>query len=94
LVLSPGFQPRYIAPRTSAATADYAALAKAHALTPTQLALGWAGSRWYMGSVIIGATTLEQLEENAAACNLTLSEEVLKGIQELWLKHGNTNLND
>jgi aryl-alcohol dehydrogenase-like predicted oxidoreductase len=47
-----------------------------------------------MGSVIIGATTLEQLEENAAACNLTLSEEVLKGIQELWLKHGNTNLND
>lgn len=90
----PGFQPRYHAPRTMAAAADYAALAKAHGLTPAQLAQAWAAKQWYMGSVIIGATSIQQLEENSDACLLEISEEVEKGIEEIWLKHGNTNLQD
>jgi aryl-alcohol dehydrogenase-like predicted oxidoreductase len=77
-----------------AAAADYAALAKAHGLTPAQLSQGWAAKQWYMGSVIIGATSIQQLEENTHACCLEISEEVEKGIEELFLKHGNTNLQD
>ena len=77
-----------------AAAADYAALAKAHGLTPAQLAQAWAAKQWFMGSVIIGATSIQQLEENTDACLLEITEEVEKGIEEVWLKHGNTNLQD
>ena len=56
------FQPRYACERTQAATQLYAELAERKGLTATQLALAWCASRWYMGSVIIGATTLEQLK--------------------------------
>ena len=46
--------------------AEYAALAKSKGLTPTQLALAWCKSRWYVTSTIIGATKMNQLE----VCNV------------------------
>lgn len=52
---------RYHSERSLQATADYAVIADKHGMTPTQLALGWAYGRFYMGAVIIGATTLEQV---------------------------------
>lgn len=42
------------------AAKEYAAIAEKHGVTPTQLALAWAYGRFYMGAVIIGATTMEQ----------------------------------
>jgi aryl-alcohol dehydrogenase-like predicted oxidoreductase len=62
-----GFQPRYASERTHAATELYAELARGKGLTTAQLALAWCASRWFMGSVIIGATTLAQLKW--AACS-------------------------
>jgi len=47
--------------------AKLAAVAKEEDLSPTQLAYSWARGREYMGSVIIGCTTLAQLEENIRA---------------------------
>jgi aryl-alcohol dehydrogenase-like predicted oxidoreductase len=44
------FQSRYHNPRTLAAAAEYAALAKRVGLSPATLAQAWAASRWYMGS--------------------------------------------
>jgi hypothetical protein len=55
------FQPRYISDRVQTAAVKYAAIAKRAGITTAQLAYAWAATRWYMGSVIIGATTMEQV---------------------------------
>ena len=44
--LRTGFQPRYLSERVLTAAKAYAALAVARGLTPTQLALAWAATRW------------------------------------------------
>jgi aryl-alcohol dehydrogenase-like predicted oxidoreductase len=41
-------------------------------MTPAQMALAWCYSRWFVGSTIIGATTLAQLKENIDAEALML----------------------
>lgn len=92
--LYPNFQPRYVCDRATAATADYAALAKRLGMTPATLALAWAASRPFMASVIIGATTLEQLDECIDACLTPLSDEAKREVDELFLKHGNAVLTD
>ena len=60
----------------------------------TQLSLGWANSRWYMGSVIIGATTMEQLKANIDAFEVVLDEATLKEIDEVHVVLRNTNYVD
>jgi aryl-alcohol dehydrogenase-like predicted oxidoreductase len=52
-------------------------------MTPTQMALAWCYSRWFVASTIIGATNLEQLKENIDAAEITLSDEVVKAIDEI-----------
>ena len=93
-VLFPQFQGRYWSPRALEAADEYAAIAAKHGLTPAQLALGWAYSRFYMGAVIIGATTLEQLEENVKAAEVTLPAEALKAIDAVHMRIRNPNLRD
>ena len=46
---------------------EYAAVATKHGLTPSELALAWCHSRWFVASTIIGATSLSQLKENIGA---------------------------
>ena len=84
-----GFAQRYAKPGVAPAVAAYAALARRHGLTPTQLALSWVTTRWCVASTIVGATSLAQLKENIAACELSLSEEVLQDIEEIHLRHTN-----
>ncbi|PZQ49315.1 MAG: aldo/keto reductase [Rhodovulum sulfidophilum] len=60
--------------------AEYVALARAHGLDPAQMALAFCATRPFMGSVILGATTPEQLGTDIAAADLTLSDEVMAGI--------------
>ncbi len=64
--------------------AEYVALARAHGLDPAQMALAFAASRPFMASVIIGATTMDQLKTNIAAADLALSDEVLAGIADIY----------
>ncbi|KAF8062963.1 tas [Scenedesmus sp. PABB004] len=90
----PWFQPRYINARTTAAAADLRDLAASKGLSPAVLAQAWAASRWYMGAVIIGATTLEQVKENIDACCTALDGDTLQAMDALFLKHGNTTLAD
>ncbi len=89
LTLFPGFAQRYSKANVQPAVAAYAELAHAHGLTPTQLALGFAAARPFVASTIIGATTLEQLGENIAACETSLAEEVLRQIEALHLRYCN-----
>jgi aryl-alcohol dehydrogenase-like predicted oxidoreductase len=80
---------RYSNPQAEAATADYVALARAHGLDPSQMALAWVTGRPFVTSNIIGATTLEQLEANLASADLSLSEEVISGIEEIHRRQPN-----
>jgi aryl-alcohol dehydrogenase-like predicted oxidoreductase len=58
----------------------YIDIAGQHNMTPSQLALAWCNQVDGVTSTIIGATTLEQLEENIDAFDMTLSDETLKEI--------------
>jgi aryl-alcohol dehydrogenase-like predicted oxidoreductase len=74
---------RYFQARPQAATESYVALARDHGLDPSQMALAYAASRPFMTSVIIGVTSVEQLACNLASLDLTLSEDVLEGIEAI-----------
>lgn len=80
-----GYAQRYKKPGVAAASAAYAKLARAHGLTPTQLALSFVYHRWFVSSTIIGATTMQQLSENINAWEIKLSPEVLQEIEHLHL---------
>jgi aryl-alcohol dehydrogenase-like predicted oxidoreductase len=84
----PSFGQRYAKPGVAAAVAGYCALARAHGLTPTQLALAFVRSRWFVASAIVGASTLAQLEENLAACETKLSDEVRAELDARYLVYG------
>lgn len=66
-----------------AAARRYNALARAHGLTPTQLALAFCYTSWRVRSTIIGVTTRAQLDENLAAWGKTLSPELLQQIDAI-----------
>ncbi|MDQ0421788.1 aryl-alcohol dehydrogenase-like predicted oxidoreductase [Peteryoungia aggregata LMG 23059] len=69
-----------LVPHQEEATRAYVELANKHGLDPSAMALAFCLTRPFMASVIIGATTMEQLKVNIGAADLTLSEEVMKGI--------------
>lgn len=80
-----GYAQRYKKPAVPAASAAYAKLARQHGLTPTQLALSFVMHRWFVGSTIIGATTMNQLAENVSSYFVKLSDEVLAEIEHIHL---------
>jgi aryl-alcohol dehydrogenase-like predicted oxidoreductase len=71
------------------AISAYVALAKRRGLDPAQMAIAFAASRPFMSSVIIGATTMEQLKTDIAAADLTLSAEVVADIEQIHLDYPN-----
>lgn len=85
ITLFENFGQRYAKPPLRPAVAAYAALARRHGLTPTQLALAFVRSRWFVASTIVGASTLAQLEENLAAGEATLWEELCREIDAVHL---------
>lgn len=82
LTLFPDYK-RYLGPRGEAATRAYVALARGHGLDPAQMALAFVTGRPFMTSTIIGATTEAQLEANLGSAELTLSQEVIDGIEAI-----------
>ena len=82
-IFPPTWCPRYLRPAVFEAVKAYAALARAHGLTPAAMALAWCYSRWCVASTIIGATSLGQLKENIDAEQVTLSDEVIAQIDAI-----------
>ena len=76
-----------ITPRVWPAIDAYAKIADDHGLDLGQMALAWAMTRPFMGSVIFGATSLPQLESAIASADLTLSDEVMAGIDAAHKAH-------
>lgn len=80
-----GYAQRYKKPNVFPASTAYAKLARAYGITPTQLALSFVYHRWFVGSTIIGATSIAQLKENIDAWDTKLSPEVMAEIEQLHL---------
>jgi aryl-alcohol dehydrogenase (NADP+) len=74
------FGMRFRTPLVQEAVDAYAKLANRRGLTLPQLALGYVRSRWYVGSTIIGATTLDQLAEDIDAAQIALDAQTLAEI--------------
>jgi aryl-alcohol dehydrogenase-like predicted oxidoreductase len=70
-----------------AATDAYVAVAKKHNLDPSQMAIAFCNQRPFVTSSIIGATTLEQLATNIGASDVTLNDEVLDDIQQVYRQY-------
>ncbi|MBV7536969.1 aldo/keto reductase [Duganella sp. sic0402] len=82
-VFPANWSPRYTRPATVEAARRYAQLARDHGLTPTQLALAWCYSRWFVASTIIGATNLEQLKHNIDAYAIQLPQQVIQQVDQI-----------
>lgn len=80
---------RYLKDEGLRATAEYVQLAREHGLSPAQMALAYVTSRPFVTSNIIGATSMQQLQENIDSLSLTLSEEVLAGIEAIHTRQPN-----
>lgn len=74
---------RWGRPEALAAAKRYSALAHAHGLTPTQLALAFCYTQWRVASTIIGVTSVAQLDEDLAVWGTNLSAEVLQDIDKI-----------
>ena len=74
---------RWGRPEALAAAREYNALARAHGLTPTQMALAFCYTSWRVASTIIGVTTRAQLDENIDAWGTALSPELLAQIDAI-----------
>lgn len=70
-------------PNVEAAVSAYVEIAKALDITPAQLALAWCDQVDGVTSTIIGATSLQQLDEDISAFKLALSKESLSDIYKV-----------
>lgn len=65
------------------AVAEYKRIAEQHGITPAQLSLAWCNQVDGVTSTIIGATTMNQLQENLDAFEMNLSEELLTQVNQV-----------
>jgi len=59
-------------------------LATSHGMTPGQMALAWCLRQPNVSSVIVGASRVEQLEENVESVEKKLSSEALSHLEEIF----------
>ena len=83
ITLFPERYQRYLTPEAITATEAYISLAQNAGLDPAQMALAYVRSRLFVTSVIIGATTEQQLESNLKSAELVLSQDILDGIENI-----------
>lgn len=88
LTLFPAFD-RYFNTRAVGATEAYVALARRFGLDAVQMAIAFVYGQPFVTSVIIGATSPEQLAADLAAADLVLSSAVLEAIDKIHLDNPN-----
>lgn len=82
-----GFAQRYGKPNVRPAVEAYVGLARRYGLALAVLALAFVRGRWFVGSTIVGATTLMQLEQNLSAKEIDLSAELIDEVEEIHLRY-------
>jgi len=82
-MLFDGVGVRFRKPLVAEAVDAYAKLARRRGLSLVELALGYVRSRWFVGAMIIGATTLAQLEEDLKGAQCELDAQTLAEIASI-----------
>ena len=67
----------------------YVEIARRWGLSPVELSLGFVLRHPLVGSVIVGATSEEQLKEVLGACNVKITDEIIAEIDEVHRKFPN-----
>ncbi|MEE2732527.1 MAG: aldo/keto reductase [Pseudomonadota bacterium] len=68
---------------SNAAIEAYVAIARKHDITPSQLAIAWCDQVDGVTSTIIGATTMDQLQEDIAAFDIEFNDELKAEVSEV-----------
>jgi aryl-alcohol dehydrogenase-like predicted oxidoreductase len=74
---------RYTKPKGKSISRKFNDLANLNGLTPSKMALAFVNSRNFLTSNIIGATNIDQLEENIDSINTVLSSDILENIEKI-----------
>ena len=83
------FWTRYAKPNTDKAIDAYYEIAKKNKLDLTQMSLKFLEIQPFVTSVIIGATTMEQLKINIESIDIDLSEDIINKINEVQKTYPN-----
>ena len=81
--MQPNLNGRYTT-QAEQAIARYSEVAARHGLDLAQMALAFCLTRPFMTSVIIGATSMQQLKTNLAAANVELGDDVMADILKVF----------
>lgn len=76
-----------VVPEVEPAVAAYVQLARENGLDPAQMALAFCRERPFMTSVILGATSLDQLRTDLGAAEVTLAKDIRDGIAAIRRRH-------
>jgi len=87
LSMFPGYMERYLGSQNEAAVNAYCSLAEANGMSPSELALSWCYHSERVASTIIGATRLDQLEENLKAYDTKLGDDVHEEIDDIYRQY-------
>ena len=74
---------RYNTPNMEKAVEEYYKISKKYNLDLSQMSLKFCEVQNFMTSIIIGATTMEQLKTDIESVNVNLSEDIIKEINEV-----------
>ena len=77
------FWTRYRKPKTEEAVENYYKISEKYGLDMSQMSIKFCENQDFMTSVIIGATTMEQLKTNIESVNVNLSDDVIKEINKV-----------
>ena len=80
---------RHHTKRGEIAIGKYVKLAKKYNIPPSTFANAFVNDRPFVTSIITGATSVEQLNENISSIDITLTEEMLKDIDDIHLSDPN-----
>ena len=80
---------RYKKSNASIVIEEYFNIAKKFSLNFAQMAIKFCEMQKFLTSVIIGATSIEQLKIDIESVNVNLSEETIKKINEIQIKYPN-----
>jgi len=85
----PGRFSRHLTERGEIAVTKYVNLAKKYNIKPSTFANAFIINRPFITSSIVGATSINNLEENIRSIDVNLTDEMLKGIEEIHLSDPN-----
>ena len=77
------FWTRYRKPNTEKAVEEYFKISKKYGLDMSQMSIKFCEEQEFMTSVIIGATTMDQLKTNIESVNVKLNDKIIKSINEI-----------